>query len=120
MSIMFGGDPESFMDPPRMENKSLSETLGFSPIAAFLDLIGVHRQVAKEPKDKKKPEDSQKEQTPPAAVAPSVLTEVENALAPKESAITPTDSDAPITPWGIRWLESNKPLLRVDPNDFLQ
>lgn len=121
MGIMFGGDAESFMEAPRMENKSLSETLGFSPIAALLDLVGVNKQVAKGPKEEKG--DKKLEKTPttdkPANVAPSVLNDVSAALSQPATPITPVMQDAPMTPWGKRWMESNRPLLPIDPNDFL-
>lgn len=118
MGIMFGGDPESFMVAPRMETGALTSKLGVSPIAAILDLLGVHRQVAKGPKPA---ESGSKDSVPmPAATSPSVLTEVQNALTTPPAPITPVNSDAPLTPWGKRWLESNQPLMSVDPDDYLR
>lgn len=118
MGIMFGGDAENFMEAPRMENKSLSESLGVNPVAAFLDLIGVHRQVARGPKPT---EEAKGEKVfTPQITSPSVLTEVQSALATPPAPITPVTTDSAITPWGQRWLDSNKPLLSVDPDDFLR
>lgn len=121
MSITFGGDPESFMEAPRMQNKSLSESLGISPIAAFLDLIGVHRQVAKEPKDSNKKGGAEKTFEPeikPIATTPSMLTDLEAAFAPQATPITPVTQSAPLTEWGKRWLESNKPITSFDPDSY--
>lgn len=122
MSIMFGGDAESFMEAPRMENKSASESLGFSPIAALLDLVGINRQVAKEPKKK---EGESEVATPPAqppTSSPAVLTDLETMLKPQTqmAPLAPLDQNQPLTPWGQRWLESNKPLMTVDPDLFLK
>ena len=121
MGIMFGGDPESFMEAPRMENKSLTGSLGMNPIAAFLDLIGVHKQVAKEPKapsGEKAPDPS----VPPVATTPAILNDVQNALAPQpgQGEITPIVKDQPLTPWGKRWLESNRPLQSIDPDSIFR
>lgn len=116
MPVTFGGDPESYMDPPTMQTKSLGDSLGFSPIAAFLDLIGVHRQVAKGPKEAKTPETTTVEK--PAAVAPQVLTDVEKILAPADQTLTPVIENVPLTTWGQRWLDSNKPLTKIDPDLF--
>lgn len=115
-SISFGGDAESFMDAPTMENKGIAETLAAgsgSPIAVLLDLVGIHRQAAKGPK---KPEAA-----PPPAVSqpvarvPQVLTDVESVLTPQETPIAPISQNAPITTWGQRWLDSMKPLQTFDP-----
>lgn len=115
-SISFGGDAESFMDAPTMENKGIAETLAAgsgSPIAVLLDLVGIHRQAAKGPK---------KAEAPPApAVAkevarvPQVLTDVASVLTPQESPIVPLEQNSPVTTWGQRWLDSMKPLQTFDP-----
>ena len=120
MSIMFGGDAESFMEAPRMENKSLTETMGLNPIAAVLDLVGIHRQVAKEPKPAEGDKSAKDTVFQPAITTPSVLNDVATALsAPVEVPVLPVEQDSAMTPWGKKWLESNKPLMSVDPDDFL-
>lgn len=120
-SIAFGGDPESFMEAPRMENKGLFDSMGVSPVAAFLDLIGVHRQVAKGPKEsKKKNEKVFEPEIKPAATVPSVLTDLESMFSPQETPITPVTGEAAMTEWGRRWLESNKPLMSFDPDTYGQ
>lgn len=49
--VNFGGDPENYMDPPQM---SVSDSSGgISPIAAIFEFLGIHRNVARSPKDKK-------------------------------------------------------------------
>ncbi len=116
-SIGFGGDAESFMDAPVMENKALTDSLGGgSIIAQLLDLVGIHRQVAKAPKQ----DDDNAAKTPTAvpesaAVVPAVLTDVASALASTPSPMTPIDQNSPMTTWGQKWLDSMRPIQTIDP-----
>jgi hypothetical protein len=125
MGIMFGGDPESFMEAPRMENKSLSESLGISPIAAFLDMIGVHRQVAKGPKtpkdSKAKEEKTFQPEISPTTI-PAVLTDLESMLSPATASapvMAPITRDSPMTEWGRKWLDANRAITKIDPDSYL-
>jgi hypothetical protein len=117
-SIRFGGDAESFMEAPEQSHASLSDIMGGgSIIASLLDLVGIHRQVAKGPKDPAGPEAASA--TPPApAQVPQVLTDVASVFTPQEVPVVPTTQNAPMTGWGQRWLDSLKPLTAVDPNDY--
>lgn len=65
MAIRIGGDPESYMEAPTL---SAGGGGGGGPsfIASILDLLGVHRQVAKGPKE---PKDAKKEIADQAAAA---------------------------------------------------
>jgi hypothetical protein len=115
-SIGFGGDPESFMEAPRMENKGLAETFGGgSFIASLLDLVGIHRQVAKGPKPSKAEQTSQ--DAIPTPSVPQVLTDIESILTPQETPIVPMTENAPLTTWGRNWIQSLQPLTKIDPND---
>lgn len=118
-SISFGGDPESFMEAPRMENKALTDVIGGgigNPIAVLMDLVGIHRQVAKEPKADSSAEKDIKPAAPQATV-PQVVTDMESVFTPRETPITPALQSAPMSSWGQRWLDSMKPLQTIDPND---
>lgn len=118
-TISFGGDAENFMDAPRMENKGIAETFtgGGNIISTLLDLVGIHRQVAKGPKDDSKmgPTDAAADPVRQAAVVPKVLTDVSSALSPTESPIFATTENAPMTSWGERWIQSLKPVTTFDP-----
>ncbi len=50
-SVRFGGDPENYMDPPSMTQTDSPG--GISPIAAIFEFLGIHRNVARSPKEKK-------------------------------------------------------------------
>lgn len=129
-SVSFGGDPESYMDPPRMQTGNGGGGSG-SFFAKVFDLLGINRQVAKGPKadskkSKKLAEAGAKDAKIPVKIpsidsgpgvldtAPaqfSILNEMESAFKP----IAPLPAD-----WGQRYLESLKPIHRdVDPNKFL-
>lgn len=49
--VTVGGDPESYMDAPRISADDKDKIGGGSIIASVLDLLGVHKQVAKNPAD---------------------------------------------------------------------
>lgn len=104
-SVRFGGDPESYMDPPQMTQTD--KPGGVSPIAAFLDLIGIGKRVEKAPAETPDaPATTQEVPTPPSQMP--ILNEAESAFKP----IQPMPSD-----WGKRYLDSLKPIKTIDPND---
>lgn len=114
-----GGDPERYMDPPTQQLGSLSDVMGgASPIAMLLDLVGLHRQVAKGPKNPAS-DGASPTPTPPASV-PQVLTDVSSMLdTPQATPVFPTTQNAPLTTWGQRWIDSMKPIASIDPNSGL-
>ncbi len=121
VSFKTGGDPEdymgdSFMQAPTLPGSKDGDKGGMSPIAAFLNLIGIGKPVANAPKKSKPAEGSSKDQgaeskpddlIAPAAPKLSVLDEAESAFQP----MTPLGSD-----WGRRYLDSVRPLKTIDPN----
>lgn len=117
MPQTIGGDAEGYMDPPTQQLATLTEVMGLggggggNVIASLLDLVGLHRQVAKGPKTPDVPQ--------PQAVVPQVLTDVESALGPTETPVLPPVSNSPMTTWGARWIESLKPITSIDPNSAL-
>lgn len=113
-SVRFGGDPESYMDPPQMT--ASDKPGGVSIIASVLDLLGVHKQVAKDPKVGKAESPTRTTQSvaPPAgSQAPVNLPSLDAA----ESAFTPIQPMP--SDWGKRYLESLKPIKTIDPNTAL-
>ncbi len=97
LNVGFGGDPESYMDPPRGSLEGLSG--GPSFIAGLLDMLGVHKQVAAEPA---KPEsttnpgksgDAKASGPAPSSVSPElmkVLDDAESAFKPMFKGIDPS------------------------------
>lgn len=110
--IQIGGDPESYMEAPQMSVGG-DGAGGPSFIASLLDLIGIHRQVAKGPKPTREQE---VQATQPQQVVPQVLTDVESVLSPQETPILPVTDNAPMTTWGQAWIQSLRPLTTIDPN----
>lgn len=50
-SVRIGGDPEQYMEAPSI---TVSDSPGgISPIAAIFEFLGIHRNVARSPKEKK-------------------------------------------------------------------
>lgn len=102
--ISIGGDPESYMDAPQISvggGEGGGGGGGF--IASLLDLLGIHREVAKGPKKSKKNEETTATSnttappslyTPPVPVLP-VLGEAEAIFGipgmPTTSAFRPTE-----------------------------
>ncbi len=91
LNVGFGGDPESYMDPPRGSLEGLSG--GPSFIAGLLDMLGVHKQVAAEPA---KPESTTSpgksgdaKASGPAPAPSSVSPELMKVLDDAESAFKP-------------------------------
>ena len=114
-SVSFGGDPESYMDPPRMTQTD--KPGGASIIATVLDALGVGKQVAKDPgpgAGAPKAEDAAPAATPATTqsveLAPAQLP-VLNDAASAFQPMTPMPTD-----WGQRYLDSLKPLKTIDPN----
>src|SRR3546814_7177263 len=52
MAISFGGDPENYMDPPQMTHSQVGDG-GPSFVASLFELLGIHRNVARGPKEQK-------------------------------------------------------------------
>jgi hypothetical protein len=104
--VSFGGDPESYMDPPRLTAGSDDEKGGGGFIASLLDALGIHRQVAKGDKPAK---DRKKGKKDSQAAAPDVLASVESiALPPPNPLLQPL-----IPP---RSADMNNSLKPIDPN----
>lgn len=111
-SIRVGGDPESYMDPPVLTADGKKGGAGL--IASVLDLLGIHKQVAKEPKPAEGaspgPTQTQPTQTTPAAPAQlPILGAAETAFPPSQGL----DGN-----WGKRYLESLRPLEKIDPDSI--
>lgn len=115
VNVRFGGDPESYMDPPggSLEGASGLFAPGAGLIATVLDAIGVHRQVAKPPKDGNKKGESKKggEENSGGAsnAAPMTIPVVEEV----QSMLEPS---MPMNDWGKRFVDSLGPLTTIDPN----
>jgi hypothetical protein len=81
-------------------------------IASVLDALGIHKQVAKEPKS----------EAPAAPAAPTGTTQSVLPAAPANLPALDSAESAfqPIQPmpsdWGQRYLDSLKPLKTIDPN----
>ena len=106
--VRVGGDPESYMEAPVLTSGGGGKG-GGGIFAQILDALGIHKQVAKGPKDDPAAPATTQEVPPPPAVMP-VINEVESAFKP----MTPMASD-----WGQQYLEASKPLKKVDPNQVL-
>lgn len=50
-SVRIGGDPEQYMEAPSLT--VTDSPGGISPIAAIFEFLGIHRNVARSPKEKK-------------------------------------------------------------------
>lgn len=102
--VRVGGDPESYMDPPVLTSNDKDKIPGKNVINGILDLLSIHRNVARGPK------------------------------APKESSDKPAISEAPkpagidspgdyLDHAGAAALAQDtinyKPVGIIDPNDFL-
>jgi hypothetical protein len=130
-SFNFGGDPESMMDAPVMKNTSLTETMaagGGSFFAQLLDLVGAHRQVAKGPKNPSEPVPGATPSEIATPSAPKVLDDVATMLTPSDSTLAGNKksvggvnvpawypTQAPMTPFGQRWMSSMAPIMSMDP-----
>jgi len=107
-SIRIGGDPENYMEAPQMTVTDKGG--GVSIIASVLDLLGVGRQVAKEPKQEPAAESptGTTQSIPPATKEPVNLPALEGAA----NVFQPVMNDD----WGKRYLDSIKPIKTIDPN----
>lgn len=117
VKIRAGGDPESYMDAPEISVGSDGPG-GPSIIASLLDLVGLHRQVAKGPKVSEVAQETNPLPRPQASV-PQVVADVESALIPQETPLLPEVQNAPMSTWGQRWIDSIRPLTSIDPDSTL-
>lgn len=117
-TVRIGGDPEQYMDPPSItKSDSPGEGAG-SFIASILDAIGVHRQVAKGPKEseggkgKKKAGQPQDQLVGLASDGP-----VQTALPVLDSATSlfAAPNQQPLTAFGQKWMDSVAPIMTIDP-----
>lgn len=110
---------DGFMDAPALPKgkDGKNHAGGPSPIAVLLDLVGIHREVAKGPKA---PAGNAAASPAPVANAsvPAVLNDVSSALgtAPAATPLVPANT-TPGGTWGQRWIASMHPILAIDPND---
>lgn len=105
-SVTVGGDPESYMDPPRIN----SGEGGPSIIASILGLLGVTGTATKAPEPEKQ---FSPEITPPAKPATTqlpALDAAEIAFQPFKPALPEPGSTAE------RYMQSLRPLIPIDPN----
>lgn len=111
-SVRIGGDPSQYMQAPSLTVGG--DSGGPSFIASLLDLLGIHKQVANETGESTggaAPEPTQNSQ-PQAAPTPAPA--ISGILDAAESAFTPSLPMAP--DWGEKWMESLRPLQKIDPN----
>ena len=113
-NITIGGDPSNYMDPPRLNVGGGGGGGAGGFIASLLDLIGVHQQVAKGPKEAPAPAqpESPTNTPPPVPAAGGNLSL--SALNAAETAF-PAPPATPMN-WGEAFLRSARPLERIDPN----
>lgn len=106
--VTVGGDPESYMDAPRISADDKDKLGGGgSIIASVLDLLGVHKQVAKNPAD------PATTQTVPAANNIPTLDIAESVFS--QGADYGQSGD-----WGKQYLKGLSPIKSIDPNEALK
>lgn len=125
--MKIGGDPENYMDPPVLNIGGGGGGGGAgSFIASVLDLLGIHRQVAKGPKNKdlatetgpdfvkKEPESNGKKKKKNSAPAAKrdVLSSVDSAV----TRIPMAPASNPFAPFGMRSADMNRPMTMIDPD----
>jgi hypothetical protein len=121
--MKIGGDPENYMDPPVLNVGGDGGGAG-SFIASVLDLLGIHRQVAKGPKTKdlatetgpdfkKKEPESNGKKKKNSAPAPKL-----DVLSSVDSAVTriPMAPSNNFAPFGMRSADMNRPMTMIDPD----
>lgn len=100
--VTVGGDPESYMEAPRIQS---GDGDGPSFIASILDMLGIHKQVAKGPKEESQaPAPIQVAPPPDVPVASGVddLLNMVESISPtspsrsadRQNAFMPIDPDA--------------------------
>lgn len=103
LNLNFGGENE-YVQAANQAARQRGSGGGASFIGSVLDLLGIHRQVAKPPK----------EESPEALAAQSEPATVTTPLADAPPVIPPI---APTTSWGRDYIKSLEPLVQVDPDD---
>jgi len=114
-SIGIGGDPENYMQAPRIQ--AADGGLAGKFIASLLDKIGVNKQVGTgEPASGGGKESEM--------VEPEILTGGPAAASPSPGGFPALDAASQVFPaqdteseWGKRWLNSLRPIGSIDPND---
>jgi hypothetical protein len=94
--FQFGGDPESFMDPPSLQGDSSGG--GLRIIQKLFEVLGITHPVAKEPKAPKAPKESKQGGAPKLPYADlGILDQLDTVLAPvsrsKDGLIQPLFRD---------------------------
>lgn len=111
VQVRIGGDPESYMGAPSLGGGGGSDS-GGSFIAGLLDLLGIHRQVAKgDKKDSKKPGVT----APIMAEDAPIQTQVPVLDLIGQAVGSPAPDAQPTTPLGQKWLDSMQPIMTFDP-----
>lgn len=113
-NINIGGDPENYMEAPRMSVGGGGGGGGAGFISSLLDLLGIHKSVANV------------EQSGPAEFIPEIDTSQPKAAPPSanlpalDAASSVFQSSNPMTSsWGEEYLKKFSPIERIDPDiDF--
>lgn len=120
--LTIGGDPERYMDPPILSGGG-GDSGAPSFIASLLDLLGIHRQVAKPPKQKDLAKDSKpltQDKNPAKGSKPK-----KGEFVPKPDVLDTVEASVtrlPMTssnfvPFGAqRSADRNNPLTPIDPD----
>ena len=84
--ITVGGDPENYMDPPQLTIDDKDKAAAGSPFAMIFELLGIHRNVARSPKEKKPGVKTEGVLAPTVAPANDFLDATGSALASQDLA----------------------------------
>lgn len=111
--VSVGGDPEEYMQAPRLSAEDKEG--GGSFIAGLLDMLGIHRQVAKPPKGQaaKNGETASTTQSVPQTANVPSLDIAESVFQRPAEAGQAED-------WGAEYLRKLNPIKTIDPNVALK